>query len=151
MSAETKKPPAQYILVRADLPLFVQMVHACHASSEAVRVVPVDPTTHIRLLHVTNEAELLKYSEELTCKGHAHRLIREPDLYVPGSHFAAEDLNGPAMALATDPASGRVGALAKIFWHLKKASEKPAPVAQCRAPATKPEVDCSTQSGGSKT
>jgi hypothetical protein len=119
---DVKKPPVQYVIVRKDLPVFVQMVHACHAASEAVTVVPVDPTTHMRLLHVADEAELLRYSEELTRKGHAHRLIREPDMYVPGSHFGAEDLNGPATALATDPASTRVSALGKIFWHLEKAS-----------------------------
>lgn len=119
MTDEAKKPPVQYVLVRKDLPVFVQMVHVGHAASEAVRAVPVDPTTHMRLLHVTDEAELLRYSEELTRKGHDHRLIREPDMYVPGEH--RDDFEGPATALATDPASKRAGALSKIFWHLKRA------------------------------
>lgn len=110
--SDEKKPPVQYILVRKDLPVFVQMVQACHASSEAVRVAPVSHETHIRLLHVENEAELLAYAEELTRKGHDFRLVCEPD----------EPFFGQATALATDPASPRIGALGKIFWHLSKAS-----------------------------
>jgi hypothetical protein len=108
---EEGKPPAQYVLVRKDLPVFVQMVNVGHACGEAVRTAPISKRTVIRLLHVENEAELLAYRDKLVAKGFHVALVNEPDA----------PYNGQAMSLATEPLTERTSAVSKIVYHLKTA------------------------------
>lgn len=105
------KSPVQYCLVRKDLPVYIQMVQACHACGEAILEAPISSATILRLLHVANEVELLEFAEKLKAKNYHIALIREPD----------EPWNGAAMALATEPATERISGLTKLFYHLPKA------------------------------
>lgn len=104
--------PVQYVLVRKDLPPTVQMVMVGHATAEAVRVAPIDKCTILRVLHVTDEAELVLYQGKLAAKGFGHALVIETD-----GEYA-----GKAMSLGTEPSAERVNALGKLFWHLSKAT-----------------------------
>lgn len=108
--AEVDKAPVQYVLVRKDLPANTQMVHVGHACGESIRVAPISKRTIIRLLHVTDEAELKQYHAKLVEKGFHVALVDEPDApYL-----------GQAMALATEPSPERTSALSKMLWHLKR-------------------------------
>lgn len=91
------------------------MVNVGHAAQEVVRVAPVDERTVIRLLHVENEVKLRSYHAKLVAKGFHVRLVEEPD----------PPYNGQAMALATEPATERISALGKIFFHLRRADDPP--------------------------
>ena len=110
---EESKPPAQYVLVRKDLPVFVQMVNVGHACGEAITTAPISKRTVIRLLHVANEDELLQYRDKLVTKGFHVAIVHEPD----------PPYNGQAMSLATEPLSERTSAVSKIVFHLKPARE----------------------------
>lgn len=110
---EEGKPPVQYVLVRKDLPIFVQMVNVAHAAGEAIRVAPISKRTVVRLLHVENEEELLAYRDKLVAKGFHVALVNEPD----------EPYNGQAMSLATEPLTERTSAISKIVFHLKTARQ----------------------------
>lgn len=110
----TDKPPVQYVLVRQDLPVFIQMVNVGHACGEAIQEAPISRQTIIRLLHVENEAELITYAQKLLDKGFFHAIIHEPDA----------PWNGQAMALATEPSNERLNALGKMLYHLKAAKEE---------------------------
>ena len=107
------KPPVQYVLVRKDLPVYIQMVNVGHACGEAIRQAPISRHTVLRLLHVENEQELTEYAKKLTDKGFHIALINERD----------EPWNGAAMALATEPSNERLNALGKLLYHLKAARE----------------------------
>jgi hypothetical protein len=116
-----EKPPAQYVLVRKDLPVYVQMVNVGHACGEAVLSAPISKRTVIRLLHVADEAELLQYRDKLVAKGFNVATVLEPD----------PPYNGAAMAVATEPLTERTSAISKIVFHLKTArDDAPAPVPQ---------------------
>jgi hypothetical protein len=66
-----------YILVRADLPLGLQVAQACHAAREWTLAHPqVDVGDNLVVLHVPNQDALL----ELTNAAPEHLLFREPDL-----------------------------------------------------------------------
>jgi hypothetical protein len=106
-----EKPPAQYVLVRKDLPVYVQMVNVGHACGEAIRTAPISKRTVIRLLHVENEAELLEYYEKIKAKGFHVTLVNEPDA----------PYNGQAMSCATEPLTERTSAISKVVYHLKTA------------------------------
>lgn len=111
---EEGKPPAQYVLVRKDLPIFVQMVNVGHACGEAIRTAPISKRTVLRLLHVENEEELLSYRDRLVAKGFHVAVVFEPDA----------PYNGQAMSLATEPLTERTSAISKIVFHLKTAREQ---------------------------
>lgn len=108
------KPPVQYVLVRQDLPVFIQMVNVGHACGEAIRQAPISRHTVLRLLHVQDETELIWYATKLHEKNFHHALINEPDA----------PWNGQAMALATEPSNERLNALGKMLYHLKAAKEE---------------------------
>ena len=112
-SVEEGKPPAQYVLVSKDLPIYVQMVNVGHACGEAIVTAPISKRTVIRLLHVANEAELLSYRDRLVEKGFNIAVVHEPD----------EPYNGQAMALATEPLTERTSAISKVVFHLSPARE----------------------------
>jgi hypothetical protein len=75
-------------------------------------VAPISRETHIRLLHVPDEAALFAYATMLAAKSFHHALVCEPDA----------PYNGQAMALATEPSIERISALGKLFFHLKPAA-----------------------------
>ncbi len=106
---DEKKAPIQYILVRKDLPIPVQMVNVGHAAGEAIRVAPIDKRTIVRLLHVEDEKELEEYNSKLISKNYHVGLVEEP----------CEPYNGAKMALATEPLTERINGLTKMFYHLK--------------------------------
>lgn len=106
-----EKPPAQYVLVRKDLPVFVQMVNVGHACGEAIITAPISKRTVLRLLHVAGEEELLQYRDRLVAKGFTVAVVYEPD----------PPYNGQAMSLATEPLIERTSAISKIVFHLKTA------------------------------
>ena len=108
-----EKPPAQYVLVRKDLPVYVQMVNVGHACGEAILSAPISKRTILRLLHVADEAELLQYRDKLTSKGFTVAVVYEPDA----------PYNGAAMALATEPLTERTSAISKVVYHLKTARD----------------------------
>ena len=111
--SEEVKPPAQYVLVRKDLPIYVQMVNVGHACGEAIVTAPISKRTIIRLLHVADEAELLQYRDKLIAKGFNVATVNEPD----------EPYNGQAMAIATEPLTERTSAISKVVYHLKTARD----------------------------
>lgn len=108
-----EKAPAQYVLVRKDLPVYVQMVNVGHACGEAILTAPISKRTVIRLLHVADEAELLLYRDKLVAKGFNVAVVNEPDA----------PYNGAAMSLATEPLSERTSAVSKVVFHLKPARD----------------------------
>ena len=108
-----EKPPVQYVLVRKDLPVYVQMVNVGHACGEAIVTAPISKRTIIRLLHVSDEGELLQFRDKLTAKGFTIATVLEPDA----------PYNGAAMAIATEPLFGRTSAISKVVFHLKTARE----------------------------
>lgn len=118
----TEKPPAQYVLVRKDLPVYVQMVNVGHACGEAILNAPISKRTVIRLLHVASEAELLEYKAKIEAKGFHVAVVHEPD----------PPYNGQAMSLATEPLTERTSALSKVVYHLKTAREE----APCSSPTS---------------
>lgn len=113
MEEREMKAPAQYVLVRKDLPIYVQMVNVGHACGEAVMVAPISKRTIIRLLHVADEAELLAYRDKLLAKGFNIATVYEPD----------SPYNGAAMAIATEPLVERTSAVSKVVFHLKPARD----------------------------
>ena len=113
MTEQEGKPPAQYVLVRKDLPVFVQMVNVGHACGEAILTAPISKRTVIRLLHVADEAELLEYRDKLEAKGFKVAVVNEPD----------PPYNGQAMSLATEPLTERTSAISKVVFHLKTARD----------------------------
>lgn len=113
MEEQEGKAPAQYVLVRKDLPVYVQMVNVGHACGEAIITAPISKRTIIRLLHVADEAELLAYRDKLVAKGFAVATVNEPD----------PPYNGAAMAIATEPLTERTSAIGKVVFHLKPARE----------------------------
>lgn len=115
------KPPAQYVLVRKDLPVYVQMVNVGHACGEAIRTAPISKRTVIRLLHVENEAELLAYYEKFKAKGFHVSLVNEPDA----------PYNGQAMSFATEPLTERTSAISKVVYHLRTANKSHCPTCNC--------------------
>jgi hypothetical protein len=108
-----EKPPAQYVLVRKDLPVYVQMVNVGHACGESILQAPISKRTIIRLLHVADEAELLEYRDKLVAKGFNIATVFEPD----------PPYNGAAMAIATEPLTERTSAISKVVFHLKRAGD----------------------------
>lgn len=118
---EEGKPPVQYVLVRKDLPVYVQMVNVAHAAGEAIRSAPISKRTIVRLLHVADEAELLSYHDRLVAKGYHVGLVREPD----------EPYNGAAMAFAIEPLTERVSGIAKVVFHLRTAGKSYCPTCNC--------------------
>lgn len=133
------RPPVQYVLVRRDLPVYVQMVHVGHACGEAILHAPISHDTVIRLLHVKDEAELRDYAARIAAKGIHVRLVEEP--HAP--------YTGQAMALATEPTQ-RGNAIGKVVWHLRRAGDdEPRPhapdafcgCAACLAALPLPAVD----------
>jgi len=115
MTEEIKeeKVPAQYVLVRKDLPVYVQMVNVGHACGEAILNAPINKRTVIRLLHVADEVELLLYRDKLTAKGFNIAVVNEPDA----------PYNGAAMAIATEPLTERTSSVSKVVFHLKPARD----------------------------
>lgn len=105
---EETKAPVQYILVRKDLPVEVQMVNVGHAAGESIRTAPIDKRTKIRLLHVADETELIVYANKLADKKFEFDIVNEPD----------EPYNNTAMALATPPMTERVSSISKVLYHL---------------------------------
>jgi hypothetical protein len=118
---EEGKLPAQYVLVRKDLPVFVQMVNVAHAAGEAIRAAPISKRTIVRLLHVQNEEELLSYRDKLVAKGFHVALVNEPDA----------PYNGQAMSLATEPLTERTSAVSKVVFHLRPAGKSYCPTCGC--------------------
>ena len=110
---EEGKAPVQYVLVRQDLPVYVQMVNVGHACGEAIVTAPISKRTIIRLLHVADEEELLQFRDKLKAKGFALAVVHEPD----------PPYNGAAMTLATEPLLERTSAISKVVFHLKPARE----------------------------
>lgn len=102
------KIPYQYILVRKDLPIEIQMVNIAHAAGESVLVAPIPSTTVCVLLHVENEAQLLEWEKVITDKQYHNVLIREPN----------EPYNNAAMSLGLAPSDKR-NQLRKLFYHLE--------------------------------
>lgn len=100
------KTPYQYILVRKDLPIEIQMINVAHAAGESIVEAPIPSTTRLVLLHVENEKVLLEWEEAIKAKNHHYVLIREPD----------EPYNNAAMALGLAP-SIRRNQLRKLFYH----------------------------------
>lgn len=107
---DEEKAPVQYVLVRKDLPVNVQMVNVGHACGESIRVAPISKRTIIRMLHVETEAELRALHDKIVSKGYHVGLVVEPD----------PPHNGAAMALATEPMTERVSAFSKIVYHLSR-------------------------------
>lgn len=110
---EEGKAPVQYVLVRKDLPVYVQMVNVGHACGEAIRAAPISKRTIIRLLHVQDEVELMQFHDKLVAKGYHVGLVREPDA----------PYNNQAMAFAIEPMTERTSGIAKVVFHLKTARE----------------------------
>src|SRR5689334_21599680 len=106
---EEGKAPVQYVLVRKDLPVYVQMVNVGHACGEAIVTAPISKRTIIRLLHVAGEEELLQFRDKLVAKGFQVAIVHEPDA----------PYNGQAMSLATEPLTERTSAISKVVFHLK--------------------------------
>lgn len=89
--------PYCYIIVRKDISTEQIAVQAAHAALElGYRCDTPLNTTHIVLLEVANEENLLKISEELTFNGKKHYLFHEPDFGIGYS------------ALATEPSTKRI-------------------------------------------
>lgn len=112
--------PFKYILVRKDLPVYVQMMNVAHAVGKAIRSAPISKRTIVRLLHVADEAELLVYHDRLVTKGYHVGLVREPEPY-----------SGAAMAFAVEPLTERVNGIAKVVTCLRTASKSYCPVCNC--------------------
>lgn len=108
-----EKAPVQYVLVRKDLPVYVQMVNVGHACGEAIVTAPISKRTIIRLLHVENEQELCAIHDVLKEKKFNVEIVRETS-----GPFAEQ-----YMALATEPMTERISAIGKVFWYLKRADE----------------------------
>lgn len=100
--------PYQYILVRKDLPLEIQMVQVAHAAGESIIEVPVSSKTTCVLLYVETEAQLIEYEVLIKSKDFHCVLIREPD----------EPYNNQAMSIGLAPSIKR-NQLRKLFYHLE--------------------------------
>jgi hypothetical protein len=105
--AEEDKVPYQYILIRKDLPIEVQMINIAHASGESVVEAPIPSTTVCVLLHIENENALLEWEKIIRGKEYSYVLIREPD----------EPYNNAAMSIGLAPSIKR-NQLRKLFYHL---------------------------------
>ena len=106
---EDEKIPYQYILVRKDLPVEVQMINIAHAAGESILVAPIPSTTRVFLLGVDNEAQLMEYVRLVQAKEYHFVLIREPD----------EPYNNAAMSIGLAPSDKR-NQMKKLFYHLEK-------------------------------
>ena len=68
-----------YVLVRSDLPLYAQIVQACHACLEAGREFSLPAPLHLVVLSVPDEATLYTGCEQLEAAGTRMKLFYEPD------------------------------------------------------------------------
>lgn len=83
-----------YVVVRADLPLGLQMAQACHAAHGFARSSPdVDVGENLVVLHAKSEGELLRIW--LNYDGHGYAFY-EPDL---NNEYTAIALDGNARKL----------------------------------------------------
>jgi hypothetical protein len=105
---EEDKTPYQYIVVRKDLPVEVQMINVGHAAGESIIEAPIPSTTRLVLLHAENENALLEIEGVVKAKGYHCVLIREPD----------EPYNNAAMSLGLAPSTKR-NQLRKLFYHFQ--------------------------------
>lgn len=83
--------PYTYIFIRKDLPTAYMMVQACHACLELPKV---PKETHVCLLGVKNENELIKVSEDLKQKGIMFEMFFEPDYSTGFTSIATEPIYG---------------------------------------------------------
>lgn len=103
---EEDKVPYQYIIVRKDLPIKIQMINVGHAAGESIIEAPIPSTTRLVLLHAENENALLELEGVVKSKGYHCVLIREPDA----------PYNNAAMSLGLAPSTKR-NQLRKLFYH----------------------------------
>lgn len=101
-----EKIPYQYVVIRKDLPIEVQMINIGHAAGESIVEAPIPSTTRLVLLHADNENSLLELEAIVKAKNYHCVLIREPD----------EPYNNAAMALGLAPSTKR-NQLRKLFYH----------------------------------
>jgi hypothetical protein len=95
--------PYCYIIVRKDIPLCDQMVQSNHASLEAGRNFSHPPGTHICLLQIKNEKQLLNLDDKLARKGINKTIFYEPDWKFPGfTAIATEALYGSERKIFKD-------------------------------------------------
>lgn len=92
-----------YVIVRADLPLGVQLAQTIHAAGESSPG-SLPPHTHAIALHAATEAELIELEMRLGENGFKFNSIREPD----------EPWNGQLMAIGIEPQL-RTTALSKLL------------------------------------
>jgi hypothetical protein len=79
-----------YVIVRADLPLGVQIAQTIHAAGESAKLLvePLPPRTRAVGLHVPNEAALIELEMKLGENGFEFKSIREPDAPWDGALMA---------------------------------------------------------------
>jgi len=83
--------PYVYVFVRQDMSKEYQIVQACHACLE-VEKVPAE--THLILIGVKNQLELLEVAEKLTAKAIGFEMFFEPDYETGHSALTTEPIYG---------------------------------------------------------
>ena len=82
-------------MIRKDLPLYVQLVQACHAALEAGKHYCRDPAVdHLIVLEVPDEEALLKAHARAEDRGIRTVLFREPDFANVATGFCTEPIHG---------------------------------------------------------
>lgn len=87
-----------YVLVRSDLPLYAQIVQACHACLEAGREFSLPASLHLVVLSVPDEAALYTGCEQLEAAGTRMRLFYESDARFLTDRIASSEAGTEAQA-----------------------------------------------------
>lgn len=87
-----------YIIVRADLPVGLQIAQTVHAAGESATPKP-EPGTHAVALHARDEAHLREIAARLTAAGIGHHLVEECD--------DDDDYPGQLMSIGLHPTTER--------------------------------------------
>jgi len=83
--------PYIYVFVRQDMPKEYQIVQACHACLELEKA---PQKTHLVLIGVKDQLELLKVSQNLEMKDIKFEMFFEPDYETGYSALATEPIYG---------------------------------------------------------
>lgn len=89
--------PYVYVIVRKDLSLPQQVVQACHATLESVRLKPPKPPQvhpNIIVCGAKDEQKLLKYAAKIERAGIQFALFQEPDRDNEYTALATEPVRG---------------------------------------------------------
>ena len=83
-----------YIFIRQDIPIADQLVQACHSCAEAGKSFLPDPHTHMVLIGIKNQEQLLNITNILKDNNIRYEIFWEPDDNMHHTAICTEPIKG---------------------------------------------------------